>query len=176
MIADGFDRADYAEALLAVGRGPASSLAFGCAMTGKADIRSRITRVLTGGFASDTPLYQRLTAAAAVLAIAVFALAPVRGETVYKVGDNVTVPRILDRTEPTYTEDARQTKVSGTVVLSCVVRPDGMAHDCTVTKGLDPGLDRNAALAIEQWHFAPATKDGEPVAVSVIIEVNFRLQ
>jgi TonB family protein len=37
------------------------------------------------------------------------------------------------------------------------------------------GLDEKALEAVRQWKFAPATKDGHPVAVRVAIEVAFRL-
>ncbi len=51
-----------------------------------------------------------------------------------------------------------------------------MAHDISVTKSLNPWrLDRQAAEAVEQWHFAPGTLQGEPVAVRANVEVNFKL-
>jgi TonB family protein len=37
------------------------------------------------------------------------------------------------------------------------------------------GLDEKALEAVRQWRFDPATQDGQPVAVLVNIEVNFRL-
>jgi protein TonB len=37
------------------------------------------------------------------------------------------------------------------------------------------GLDQKAVETVRDWRFAPATKDGKPVAVQVNIEVNFRL-
>jgi TonB family protein len=40
---------------------------------------------------------------------------------------------------------------------------------------LGEGLDANAMEAIRSWRFKPATKDGKPVAVYSMIEVNFRL-
>jgi periplasmic protein TonB len=64
----------------------------------------------------------------------------------------------------------------GTVVLSVVVGADGLAHDVSIIKSLNPGLDRNAAVVIQQWRFAPATRNREPVAVRATIEVNFKLQ
>ncbi len=60
-------------------------------------------------------------------------------------------------------------------MLSVVVGTDGLAHDISIVKSLDPGLDRQAAMAIQKWHFAPGTLDGQPVAVQAVIEVNFKL-
>ena len=60
-------------------------------------------------------------------------------------------------------------------MLSVVIGTDGLAHDISIVKSLDAGLDRKAAEAMEQWHFAPGTLNGEPVAVRATIEVNFKL-
>ena len=35
--------------------------------------------------------------------------------------------------------------------------------------------DEKAIEAVRQWKFKPAYKDGRPVTVAAIIEVNFRL-
>ncbi len=37
------------------------------------------------------------------------------------------------------------------------------------------GLDDKAIEAVRQWRFAPAIKDGTPVAVQINVEVSFRL-
>jgi TonB family protein len=94
----------------------------------------------------------------------------------YKIGEGITPPRVLDKVDPAYTEEARAAKISGPVLLSIVVGTDGLAHDINVVTGLDSGLDLNAVAAVQQWHFRPGTKDGEPVPVQAQIEVNFRLQ
>ena len=93
----------------------------------------------------------------------------------YKVGDGVLPPRVLTRTDPAYTDEAKAAKISGPVLLSVVIGTDGLAHDINVVSGIDSGLDLNAVAAVQQWHFQPGTKDGEPVAVRAQIEVNFRL-
>lgn len=84
-------------------------------------------------------------------------------------------PRLVHKVEPEYTEAARGAKVEGRVMLSVEVDPDGLAHHLRIEQSLDPGLDEKAKEAVRQWRFAPATKDGEPVAVRATIEINFRL-
>ena len=37
---------------------------------------------------------------------------------VYRVGDGVSAPRLVDKTEPEYSELARKAKIQGTAVLS----------------------------------------------------------
>jgi TonB family protein len=98
-----------------------------------------------------------------------------REETVYRVGDGVTAPKLISKAEPEYTEEARRAKIEGMVVLHVAIQPDGRAHNVRVTRSLDAGLDQKAMEAIEKWTFQPGQKDGKPVAVAATIEVNFRL-
>ncbi len=91
------------------------------------------------------------------------------------VGNGVTPPRVLSKSDPDYTEEAKAAKISGSVLLSVVVGTDGLAHDINVVSGIDSGLDLNAVAAVQKWQFQPGTKDGEPVAVRAQIEVNFKL-
>jgi TonB family protein len=43
-------------------------------------------------------------------------------------------------------------------------------------RSLDEDLDQQAIKAIKQWTFKPGTKDGDPVAVQVFIELTFTLR
>jgi len=43
-----------------------------------------------------------------------------------------------------------------------------------VLRSLDSGLDQKAVDAVKQWKFEPAMKNGEPVAVVINVEVNFK--
>jgi TonB family protein len=61
------------------------------------------------------------------------------------------------------------------VTLSAVIGIDGKAHDVKVVKSLEPSLDVNAVEVVKTWRFAPATKDGRPVAAAIRLEVDFRL-
>ncbi|MFZ0590433.1 MAG: energy transducer TonB, partial [Bryobacteraceae bacterium] len=113
-------------------------------------------------------------------------LAPVRADNksnstkqesnVYKIGGDVKAPVVLYKAEPEYTKDAKARKIEGTVFLHIVVSADGLPENIKVTRSLDPGLDEKAVEAVTQWRFAPATKNGEAVAVEASIEVNFRLK
>jgi TonB family protein len=91
------------------------------------------------------------------------------------IGSGVTAPKVLQKTEPEYSEEARVAKYEGTVVLAVEIAPSGSAQNIRVMKGLGLGLDDNAVAAVQQWRFQPATKDGAAVTVQATIEVNFRL-
>jgi TonB family protein len=94
---------------------------------------------------------------------------------VLRVGNGVTPPAVIFKTEPSYTEEARAAKVQGSVVLNVVVGPDGRAQQVSVLRSLDPGLDQKAVETVGTWKFKPGMKDGQPVAVQAQIEINFRL-
>ena len=65
--------------------------------------------------------------------------------------------------------------MQGVVLLWVVIGSDGRTHDVRVQRSLGMGLDEKAIEAVRNWKFEPATKDGQPVAVQVNVEVNFRL-
>jgi len=94
---------------------------------------------------------------------------------VYRVGNGVTGPRLLYKVEPDYSQEARDAKYQGTVLVYVEITPDGRATNMQVVRGLGMGLDEKAIEAISKWKFAPGTKDGVPVPVAATIEVNFRL-
>ena len=100
------------------------------------------------------------------------------GGGVYRPGSGVINPRILREVKPQYTADAMRAKVQGTVLLECVVLPDGSVGRVDVVRSLDPtfGLDQEAVKAAKQWRFQPGTRFGEPVAVLVTIELTFTLR
>jgi periplasmic protein TonB len=94
-----------------------------------------------------------------------------------KPGNGVTRPKIIEKVEPTYTEEAREAKLEGTVLLDATIDIDGKAKNITVARGLGLGLDEKAVEALSAWKFEPARqqKNNEPVETKVKVEINFRL-
>ncbi len=78
---------------------------------------------------------------------------------------NSIPPTILYQEKARYTEEARQAKVSGTVVLQVIFRSDGAVVIQRVFEYLPYGLTMNAVEAASRIKFNPATKDGAPVSV-----------
>ncbi len=93
----------------------------------------------------------------------------------FKPGKGITEPVPLHKPEPPYSEKARQAKYQGTTVLSIVVSPEGTVDDARVVRPLGLGLDENALRTIRTWTFRPATRNGQPVSVRVMVEISFRL-
>jgi protein TonB len=83
---------------------------------------------------------------------------------------------VLNWTDPPYPEQARQQGVEGTVVLRLTVRADGVPDGVRVSKSSGhTALDDAAVAHVRRARFAPALKDGEPVATSITFRVKFRL-
>lgn len=97
------------------------------------------------------------------------------GADAIRISPGVTPPKVLKKTEPEYSQEARAAAFWGTSILSVVIGTDGMAHDIQVVQPLGMGLDAKAVQAVSQWQFQPGEKDGQPVPVIATIEVNFRL-
>jgi periplasmic protein TonB len=91
------------------------------------------------------------------------------------VGRGVRAPRAIYDPEPEYSDEARKMKHEGTVVLSIIVDAEGRARNIHVARSLGMGLDEKAIEAVKKWKFEPGKEDGQPVAVQVNVEVNFRL-
>jgi protein TonB len=100
------------------------------------------------------------------------------GGGAFRPGNGVTLPRVLFEKKPAYTADAMRAKVQGTVLLECVVLPDGTVGEVDIVRSLDStfGLDEEAVKAARQWRFQPGMRFGEPVPVLVTIELQFTLR
>jgi TonB family protein len=87
----------------------------------------------------------------------------------------INAPRVTYQPDPEYSEQARKSKYSGEVLLSLIVGPDGVPRNIKSLAPLGEGLDEKAIDAVKTWKFEPATKEGKPVAVQIMVEVSFRL-
>ena len=94
---------------------------------------------------------------------------------VFKTSEVTTKARILVRPEPQYTEEARQNKVTGTVVLRGIFAFDGRIRALRVVSGLPNGLTSMAVRAARKIRFVPAMIDNKPVSQYIQIEYNFNL-
>ncbi|HUP61240.1 MAG TPA: energy transducer TonB [Thermoanaerobaculia bacterium] len=92
-----------------------------------------------------------------------------------RVGGDVEPPVLVTRTEPRYTEVARKARISGIVIVECIIDENGDVRDVRVLKPLPFGLDRAAADAVKQWKFRPGMLNGQPVEVVFNLTVTFKL-
>ena len=103
---------------------------------------------------------------------------PGGGGTIYGIGNGVSAPIPLRRPPPAYTAEAMRARLQGTVVLNCVVTPDGVCTNIRIAKSLDMtfGLDEQAIASAREWRFRPGMRMGEPVPVLVTLEIGFTIR
>jgi TonB family protein len=109
--------------------------------------------------------------------------------TVYHVGKDVSVPILIYSVEPEFPEAERKSKdkFDGTTtppaapgqspdssLIGLVVDEMGTPRDVHVVRSFRQDFDAKAVEAVEQYRFTPAMKAGEPVAVTLRVEVNFK--
>jgi protein TonB len=75
---------------------------------------------------------------------------------------------------PTYPDIARQAGVEGTVTLRALVGKDGKVLEIFVVEGIEM-LDKAAMEAARAAVFKPALQQHKPVAVWVLIPMQFTL-
>jgi TonB family protein len=84
--------------------------------------------------------------------------------------------KVIYRVEPEYPLDAREKKITGTVVLTLTVDHEGLPQNIQVKKSLYPSLDQSAIEAARKMRFEPAMKDGQPVSIFISVEMNFQAE
>jgi protein TonB len=95
-------------------------------------------------------------------------VAPVR------VGGEIREPRKIRHVTPVYPDLAVAAHVHGSVVLECLVSPQGQVTDVKLVRGI-PLLNTSAIDAVRQWLYTPTLKDGVPVPVILTVTVRFDL-
>lgn len=98
-----------------------------------------------------------------------------RGESTDPAGC-VTAPRALYSPNPEYDEESRKAKIEGTVRIRIIVTKDGLVKHPEIVNSLAEALDKRAIESVSQWKFAPATRDGKPVATQIEVECTFKLK
>lgn len=104
----------------------------------------------------------------------VVAAAPPAPIVPVRVGGEIKEPRKLRDVRPVYPELAVAANVKGTVVLECMVSPQGRVTEVKLVRGV-PLLNTSAMEAVRQWMYTPTLKDGVPVPVILTVTVRFDL-
>lgn len=142
-------------------KGTVASAGFGngIAVPGQGDGRSngRGSTVQTGGFGAQQ--------------IAQGGAKPLQLDS----GPPTTQVEITYKPNPVYTEEARQLKLEGEVLLEVMFGANGQLQVKRVARGLGHGLDEAATAAANKMRFRPALRNGAPVDSTAIVHVVFQL-
>jgi protein TonB len=88
-------------------------------------------------------------------------------------GGTIPRPTPTKQVEAEYPPIARAARMTGTARVEALIGQDGKVLEVKPVSGLPPLTD--AALdAVAQWEFAPTIVDGKPVAVRMVIAIQFQ--
>jgi len=93
---------------------------------------------------------------------------------IVRVGSKLKAPRQTLSVQPQYPALARQTRLSGTVVVDAVIDEHGNVVGARALSG-HPLLIPAALNAVLQWKYEPTLLNGTPVAVEMEVTVHFSL-
>jgi TonB family protein len=129
----------------------------GIATGGKGDGRSNGKGVATGGFGSEQVVHQgpKITQA--------------------DTGAPTTPVEITYKPNPVYTDEARNLKLEGEILLEVSFSATGTLHVNRVVRGLGHGLDEAAIAAANKMKYKPALRNGQPVDSTAIVHVMFQM-
>ncbi len=92
-----------------------------------------------------------------------------------RVGGAVKAPTKIKNVWPVYPQVARDSNVSGVVILEVRIDAEGNVTDARVIRSVAL-LDEAAQEAVMQWKFTPTLLNGVAVPVIMTVTVNFSLQ
>jgi len=87
----------------------------------------------------------------------------------------VTSIEVLSKPAVQYTNEARQLRIQGDVVLKVTFTASGQVLVQSVVRGLGHGLDEEARRVAGQIRFRPATRNGQAVDSTTTITITFQL-
>ena len=140
-------------------KGTVASAGFGSgvATAGNGDGRSNGKGVATGGFGAQQVVHEGPKIAQA------------------QTGPAATPVEITYKPNPVYTQEARDLKLEGEVLLEVSFSATGTLHVNRVVRGLGHGLDEAAIAAANKIRFKPALRYGQPVDSTAVVHVMFQL-
>jgi len=100
---------------------------------------------------------------------------PGPGSISYKALGITQEPKLLHAEEPQYSDEARQARYQGSVLLAIEVDVNGRVTNVRVMRSLGLGLDEKAIAAVLKWKFRPAMAGGRPVTAPAQVQVTFHL-
>jgi TonB family protein len=90
-------------------------------------------------------------------------------------GPATTPVEITFKPQPAYTDEARNLKLEGEVLLEVGFSANGTLHVNRVVRGLGHGLDEAAIAAANKMRFKPALRMGQPTDSTAVVHVLFQM-
>lgn len=86
-----------------------------------------------------------------------------------------TPVEILYKPKPAYTQEARNLKLEGNVLVDVVFCASGQIRLVRIVRGLGHGLDESAEQAVMRIKFRPATREGAAVDTRATVSITFEV-
>ena len=87
----------------------------------------------------------------------------------------VKAPIVLRRVQPLYPAPAIKIRLSGFVIVECIIDRTGRIREARVVKSSSPMFEASALQAVPQWEFAPGTLRGKAVDTIFNLTVKFQI-
>ena len=87
-----------------------------------------------------------------------------------------TPPKIKNSVKPIYPKEAMEVGKEGKVKIQANIDINGTPQNIVALTKLGFGLEAAAITAVKQWTFIPATKNGKPIKVTVLIPIEFKFE
>ena len=84
-----------------------------------------------------------------------------------------TPPKVLEGSRPAYPAAEALHRETGFVSVICLISVEGKATEFEIEKMTNPAFAYETVRAIQNWRWAPAMKNGHPVAAKVRVPMHF---
>ena len=101
--------------------------------------------------------------------------APPANAIVRRTCANMVHPKVIKAPDPVYPPSEGEKHIGGTSIVSVTVLPDGSVTDVYLIGSSYHDMDEVTQQIVKTWKFKPALRNGTPVPVRVMVEVQFRL-
>ena len=108
----------------------------------------------------------------AAAAPAALAVAPTK-PTILPFGEGMTRPSSISPDEIQFTREAREAKVSGTMIVRCLITTEGALQNCRIMKSV-PMMDQTVLSSLAQHRGAPVLYQGHPVAAEYTYTIRLK--
>lgn len=94
-------------------------------------------------------------------------------QIVYFAPTDATLPELVSTVEPAYSPEAISEGCSGPVQVRLMIDAQGRPDHPWIAHEFGCGLDQRALTAVSHWRFRPGTRNGKPVPIGAVVDVNF---
>jgi TonB family protein len=94
-------------------------------------------------------------------------------QKIYEPGGEVKAPEVIRRVEPAYPPALQKMRLSGSVVLRCVIDKNGHVRDARVVFASHQAFADAVVKSLDGWRYKPASMRGEAVDCYLDLTVNF---